>query len=62
GRTADEQKRLDAWWAKRADIFVALDRSLTPDQRTASLQRMQAYADDFIQLARRGESSRTASR
>jgi hypothetical protein len=62
GRSADEQKRLDAWWAKRADIFVALERSLTPEQRTASLQRMQAYADDFTQLARRGEPSRTASR
>jgi hypothetical protein len=60
GRSQDEQKRLDAWWGKRADIFVALDRSLTPDQRTASLQRMQAYADDFIQLAHRGERSRTA--
>lgn len=62
GRTADEQKRLDAWWAKRADIFVALERSLTPEQRTASLQRMQAYADDFTQLAGRRDPSRTAAR
>jgi hypothetical protein len=62
GRTADEQKRLDAWWAKRADIFVALERTLSREQRIASLERMQAYADDFMQLARRGEASRTASR
>jgi hypothetical protein len=62
GRTTEEQKRLDAWWAKRADIFVALDRGLTREQRSASLERMQAYADDFMHLARRGESSRTASR
>jgi hypothetical protein len=62
GRTADEQKRLDAWWAKRADIFVALERTLSREQRVASLERMQAYADDFIRLARRGEASRTASR
>jgi hypothetical protein len=60
GRTSDEQKRLDAWWAKRADIFVALERSLTPEQRTASLRRMQAYANDFIQLASKGDSRRTA--
>ncbi|MEN3355658.1 MAG: hypothetical protein V7640_3816 [Betaproteobacteria bacterium] len=62
GRTADEQKRLDAWWAKRADIFVALERTLSREQRVASLERMQAYADDFMHLARRGEASRTASR
>jgi hypothetical protein len=62
GRSAEEQKRLDAWWAKRADIFVALERTLTPDQRTASLERMQAYADDFTALARRADASRTASR
>lgn len=60
GRTADEQKKLDAWWAKRADIFVAVERMLTPDQRTASLEKMQAYADDCIKLASRGD--RTASR
>jgi Family of unknown function (DUF6279) len=62
GRSAEEQRRLDAWWAKRADIFVALERTLTPDQRTASLERMQAYADDFTALARRSDASRTASR
>jgi hypothetical protein len=62
GRSAEDQKRLDAWWAKRAEIFVALERSLTPDQRTAALNRMHAYAEDFTQLARRGETSRTAAR
>jgi hypothetical protein len=63
GRTPDEQKKLDAWWQKRADIFVALDKTITPEQRTASLQRMQAYIEDFTQLARRGDAgaSRTAS-
>ncbi|HEY0335722.1 MAG TPA: DUF6279 family lipoprotein, partial [Burkholderiales bacterium] len=59
GRTVDEQKRLDAWWAKRADIFVTLERTLSREQRTASLERMQAYADDFMHLAHRGEASRT---
>jgi hypothetical protein len=62
GRTADEQKRLDTWWGKRADIFVALERTLSREQRIAAVERMQAYADDFMQLARRGEASRTASR
>ncbi|HEV7804071.1 MAG TPA: DUF6279 family lipoprotein [Burkholderiales bacterium] len=62
GRTPDEQKKLDAWWAKRADIFAALDKTITPEQRTASLQRMQGYIEDFTQLARRGDTSRTAAR
>jgi hypothetical protein len=62
GRTPEEQKRLDAWWQKRADIFVALDKSLTRDQRTASLERMQGYIEDFTTLAGKGNSSRTAAR
>jgi hypothetical protein len=62
GRTPEEQKRLDAWWQKRADIFVALDKTLTRDQRTASLERMQGYIEDFTQLAGKGNSSRTAAR
>jgi hypothetical protein len=62
GRSADEQKRLDAWWQKRAEIFVALDKTLSQEQRTASIQRMQNYVDDFTQLARKGDGGRTASR
>jgi hypothetical protein len=62
GRSAEDQKRLDAWWQKRAEIFVALDKTLTQEQRTASVQRMQNYVEDFTQLARKGESGRTASR
>ena len=60
GRTADEQKRLDAWWQKRAEIFVALDKSITREQRTASLERIQNYIDDCVHLARR-DGSRTAA-
>jgi hypothetical protein len=62
GRTPEQQRTLDAWWQKRADIFVALDKTITPDQRTASLQRMQGYIDDFTQLARKGDTARTAAR
>jgi hypothetical protein len=62
GRTADEQKRLDAWWQKRAEIFVALDKTLTREQRSAALERIQGYAEDFTQLAGKGGSNRTASR
>jgi hypothetical protein len=61
GRTAEEQKRLDAWWHKRADIFVSLDKTLSADQRTASIAKMGGYIDDFTQLAGKG-TPRTAAR
>lgn len=53
GRSAEYQKQIDASWQKRADLFVAVDKMLTPEQRTASLQRIENYANDFTQLARR---------
>jgi hypothetical protein len=62
GRSAEEQKRLDAWWQKRAEIFVALDKTLTNEQRTASVARMGGYIEDFTQLAGKGSTPRTAAR
>jgi hypothetical protein len=63
GRSAEYHKLLDGSWQQRADLFVAVHRMLTPEQRTASLQRMQTYADDFTQLARQTrDTSRTAAR
>jgi hypothetical protein len=62
GRSAEYQKQLDASWQKRAELFVAADRMLTTDQRRIALRRIETYADDFTQLARRSDSSRTAAR
>jgi hypothetical protein len=53
GRSAEYQKQLDASWQKRADLFMAVDRMMTPEQRTASLQKIESYSNDFTQLARR---------
>lgn len=53
GRSAEYQRQIDASWQKRADLFVAVDKMLSPEQRTASLQRLDNYAADFSQLARR---------
>ena len=61
GRTPEYQKRLDAWWQKRADMFVALDRTLTPQQRTAAVDRLQGYANDFVALAQRADSRRATA-
>jgi len=62
GRSPEYQKQLDASWQKRAELFVAADRMLTTDQRRVALRRIETYADDFTQLARRSDSSRTAAR
>ena len=51
GRPAEYQRQLDQMWQKRADVFVAIDKMLTPEQRTASLNRLDTYATDFTQLA-----------
>jgi hypothetical protein len=60
-RSAEYQKQLDASWQKRAELFVAVDKMLTAEQRQTSLTRMTAYADDFAQLARREGGPRTAA-
>jgi hypothetical protein len=62
GRSAEYQRQLDAMWQKRAELFVQADRMLSADQRRVALKRIQGYAEDFTQLARRGgaEASRTA--
>jgi hypothetical protein len=62
GRSVEYQKQLDASWEKRAELFVAADRMLMPDQRRVALRRIETYADDFTQLARRSDSGRTAAR
>ena len=53
GRSAEYQRQIDASWQKRTDLFVAVDRMLTAEQRVASLQRIENYANDFSQLALR---------
>lgn len=62
GRSPAYQKQLDASWQKRAELFVVADRMLTTDQRRVALRRIETYADDFTQLARRSDGSRTAAR
>jgi hypothetical protein len=60
-RSAEYQKQLDASWQKRAELFVAVDKMLTAEQRQTSLTRIATYADDFAQLARREGGPRTAA-
>jgi hypothetical protein len=62
GRSPEYQKQLDAFWQKRAELFVTADRLLSTDQRRIALRRIETYADDFTQLARRSDTNRTAAR
>ena len=62
GRSPEYQRRLDAWWQKRAEILVNIDRTFSQQQRVAALQRVQSYVEDFTTLANRGGSAKTASR
>jgi hypothetical protein len=61
GRSPEYQQRLDAWWKKRADILVTVYKTFSQQQRTAALQRVQAYTDDFLALAGRGSGPQTAN-
>jgi len=62
GRSQEYQRQLDASWQKRAELFAAVDRMLTPQQRNTALNRIQTYADDATQLARRSsDPNRTAA-
>jgi hypothetical protein len=63
GRDPEYERATDAAWQKRVQIFLAVERMLTPEQRETLIRRMQNHADEFRQLARQGapESSRTAA-
>lgn len=63
GRPPEYRKELQASWERRADMLAEIHRTFTPEQRNASLQRINTYAEDFVQLSRQGDSGsdRTAA-
>jgi hypothetical protein len=63
-RSPDYQKKLEAQWKQRAELFANLERMFTAEQRNTSMQRMASYAEDFTQLAQKrgNDTSRTAAR
>lgn len=61
-RAPEYERALDAWWAKRVDFFVSVDRLLTPHQRAAAAHRLQNYIEDFTRLAERPEGRTAAAR
>jgi hypothetical protein len=62
GRAREYERALDEWWAKRVDLFVAVDRILTPHQRAHALGRLQDYMHDFTRLSQRPAPAAAAAR
>lgn len=62
GRDPEYQRLWVLWEQKQADYYVAVDRLLTPTQRTAVARRLQNFADDFNYLAQRPTKQADAGR
>lgn len=57
GRAPEYDRVLTEWWDQRVDLFVAVERTLTPHQRAAAARRLQNYIEDFTRLAERPVSA-----
>lgn len=53
GRSAEFQRYYSDWRKKQTEFYVAVERTLTPQQRTTVVSRVERYANDFTQLAQR---------
>jgi hypothetical protein len=58
GRPAQYQRAADAHWDKRAELYMEVERMLTPQQRARVFKHLQTYIDDFRGLSQ--GSNRTA--
>ena len=62
GRNPEYDKLFQEWERKQGDVYAALDRMLTPQQRATALRRLQGYIDDFTELSKRPAEQPVASR
>jgi hypothetical protein len=53
GRDPRYARLFNEWESKQADLYVAVDRMLTPEQRAAAVARLQGYMDDFTRLSQK---------
>lgn len=56
GRSADYTRAWNEHIDRRIDMYVAIDRMLTPGQRARVLTRLQDYIDDFYALSEQGRA------
>lgn len=59
GRSPELARAFDSAWRSRAEFYAAVDRMLTPEQRTHLSGRLQDYIEDFRELAARGGTGST---
>ena len=52
GRGAEQTRLFDESWKKRADLYAAIDHTLTPAQRNHLVSKLQDYIDDFRELSK----------
>ncbi len=53
GRPSEQEKMMQQGWSQRYDLYLAVERMLTPQQRATLMSRLQRHADDFARLSRR---------
>jgi hypothetical protein len=53
GRSPEYQRFFAEWRRRQTEFYVEASRLLTPQQRTALVNRVERYASDFTQLAQR---------
>lgn len=52
GRSAEQTRQFDESWKKRAELYAAVDHTLTPAQRNHLVSKLQDYIDDFRDLSK----------
>ncbi len=53
GRNPEYDRVYKNWEQRQADLYVAVEKMLTPQQRALALHRLQSYIDDFTRLSQR---------
>lgn len=53
GRPREQDKLMQEGLARRYDLYLAVERMLTPQQHATLMRRLQSYADDFTRLSQR---------
>lgn len=60
GRSPEQARQFEESWKKRAELYAAVDRLLTPAQRSHLTHRLQDYIDDFRELSTAGKGGTAA--
>ncbi len=57
GRAPDYERLTNEVYERRIDLYIAVDKLITPAQRQHALRRLQDYIDDFIALSKRSSAA-----